>query len=144
MTSRNSGKPATIVASARTRGRRVLRGLLAAVVLSGLAAAPAWALIMTPYDKYVNMSEEQQVEIVTTTVFEMIYYFNNVKHDPDKANCVGEYFSGSMDDTDGGYYHFRQRLDAMDEKYRNGTLGTGEESYVERVILKLIKEKCGV
>jgi hypothetical protein len=49
-----------------------------------------------------------------------------------------------MDDTDGGYYHFRQRLDAMDEKYRNGTLGTGEESYVERVILKLIKEKCGV
>ncbi len=99
---------------------------------------------MTPYAQYAAMSEEQQTEIVTTTVFEMIHYFQNVKHDSDKAVCVGEYFSGSMNDEDGGYYHFRQRLDAMGEQHRAGTLGSGEESYVERIILMLIKEKCGV
>ena len=67
-------------------------------MLALAATQPATAMIMTPYGDYINMSEDQQVEIVTATVFEMIYYFNNIKHDPDKANCVGEYFSGTMDD----------------------------------------------
>jgi len=98
---------------------------------------------MTPYGEYAQMSVQQQTEIVTTTVFEMIYYFNNVKHDGSKAACVGEYFSGSIDNEEGGYYHFRQGLDAMGEQYENGTLGSGEASYVERIILKLIKDKCG-
>ena len=116
---------------------------LAAVVAIGLAATPASALFMTPYAEYSQMTEQQQTEIVTSTVFEMIYYFNNVKHDNDRAVCVGQYFSGSVDNEEGGYYHFRQRLDAMGQQYQNGTLGSGEDSYVERIILKLIKEKCG-
>jgi len=128
----------------RRRGRRWLRGTCFAAVLALAATQPATAMIMTPYGDYINMSEDQQVEIVTATVFEMIYYFNNIKHDPDKANCVGEYFSGTMDDQDGGYYHFQQGLDELDERYKAGTLGNGEESYVQRIILKLIKQKCGV
>ena len=99
---------------------------------------------MTPYAEYSQMSIQQQTEIVSTTVFEMIYYFNNVKHDSDKAVCVGEYFSGSIDNEDGGYFHFRQGLDVMQERYENGTLSSGQDSYVERIILKLIKEKCGI
>jgi hypothetical protein len=136
----------SIVVSARNRppGRRWLHGGLAGAALAVLVTQPASALIMTPYGDYIAMSEQQQVEIVTSTVFEMIYYFNNVKHDPDKANCVGEYFSGTMDDESGGYYHFQQGLDALGERHQNGTLGKGEESYVQRIILKLIKDKCGV
>ncbi|MEM7123834.1 MAG: hypothetical protein AAF563_21340 [Pseudomonadota bacterium] len=116
--------------------------LLAAGI--GLAATPARALFMTPLPEYERMSREQQIEIVTTTVFEMIYYFNNVKHDNQKANCVGEYFSGSVDDRDGGYYHFSQRLDDLRERYASGAVEKPEDLYVERIILKLIKEKCGV
>lgn len=122
--------------------RLVIAGLL--VLVLGLAATPARALFMTPLPEYEQMSSEQQIEIVTMTVFEMIYYFNNVKHDSQKANCVGEYFSGSVDDRDGGYYHFTQRLDDLRERYAAGAVEKPEDPFVERIILKLIKEKCGV
>jgi len=122
----------------RRRGRRWLRVICFAAVLALAAMQLATAIIMTPYCDYINMLEDQQYEFVTATVF------NNIKHDPDKANCVGEYFSGTMDDQDGGYYHFQQGLDELDERYKAGTLGNGEESYVQRIILKLIKQKCGV
>lgn len=126
--------------------RHLVRGVMTCLLVAtmGLAATPARALFMTPLPEYEQMSREQQIEIVTTTVFEMIYYFNNVKHDNQKANCVGEYFSGSVDDRDGGYYHFSQRLDDLRERYASGAVEKPEDLYVERIILKLIKEKCGV
>ncbi len=135
-----SGDPSTI------RHTWVPRALTAGllVLALGLAATPARALFMTPLPEYEQMSSEQQIEVVTTTVFEMIYYFNNVKHDNQKANCVGEYFSGSVDDRDGGYYHFSERLDDLRERYANGEIQNEQDLFVERIILKLIKEKCGV
>lgn len=144
MTDSNHDYPIVVRPRTRFFGRRWLHSALAGAAAAVLVTQPASALIMTPYSDYIAMSADQQIEIVTSTVFEMIYYFNNVKHDPDKANCVGEYFSGTMDDESGGYYHFQQGLDALDERYQNGTLSTGEESYVQRIILKLIKDKCGV
>ncbi len=135
-----SDHPSALPSPPRTRA--LVAGLM--VLVLGLAAAPAQALFMTPLPEYEQMSEEQQIEIVTTTVFEMIYYFNNVKYDSQKANCVGEYFSGSVDDRDGGYYHFSQRLDDLRERYANGEVEKQEDLFVERIILKLIKEKCGV
>ena len=126
----------------RLGSRTLLSGVLALSLAA--AASPAWSLFMTPLPEYERMSSEQQIEIVTTTVFEMIYYFNNVKHDTQKANCVGEYFSGSFDDRDSGYYQFSERLDDLRERYQNGAVQNTEDLYVERIILKLIKEKCGV
>jgi len=126
-----------------SRWRHALAGPAVGVAML-LAAAPASALFLTTYGDYIKMSPEEQENIVEAAIYEMIHYFVSTKRDDSKSVCVGRYFSGSFDSRSGGYADLRERLDEMGEQYEAGTLGTGEESYVERVVLKLIKEECGI
>jgi hypothetical protein len=127
----------------RRRWRHALAGPAVGVVML-LAAAPASALFLTTYGDYIKMSPEEQENIVEAAIYEMIHYFVSTKRDDSKSVCVGRYFSGSFDSRSGGYADLRVGLDEMGEQYEAGTLGTGEESYVERAVLKLIKEECGI
>ena len=124
-------------------GRRLPAGL-AVVTAMLLTATPASALFLTTYGDYVKMSQQEQENVIESAIYEMIHYFVSTKREDSKSVCVGRYFSGSFDSNRGGYADLRERLDVMNEQYEAGTLGTGEESYVERVVLKLIKDECGV
>jgi hypothetical protein len=127
----------------RHRRRRVHAGLAIAIAMF-LTATPSWALFLTTYGEYAQMSKEEQEATVNSAIYEVIQYFVSTKRDDSKSNCVGRYFSGNMESNKGGYRDLRERLDIMKEQYEAGTLGDGEDSYVERAVLKLIKDKCGV
>jgi hypothetical protein len=109
-----------------------------------LAASPAPALFLTTYGEFAQMSEDEQASVVDAAIYEVIQYFVSTKRDNAKQNCVGRYFSGSYSSNQGGYGDLKVRLEEMGEQYEAGTLGDGEESYVERAVLKLIKDECGV
>ncbi len=126
----------------KVHGRHVVTSLTLAAAM-WLAATPASALFLTTYGDYIKMSKGEQEQIVEAAIYEMIQYFVTTKREDSKSLCVGRYFSGSIDSNRGGYGDLREKLDEMHEKYEAGTLGTGEESYVERVVLKLIKDECG-
>jgi len=129
--------------SKRCRLWRSAAGLmvLAAVIL---AANPAPALFLTTYGEFIQKSPEDQAAIVDAAIYEVIQYFVSTKRSDAKANCVGRYFSGSYGSDQGGYGDLKTVLEEMHDRYEAGTLGDGEDSYVERAVLKLIKEKCGV
>ena len=117
---------------------------LTAVVMSVMAAMPASALFLTTYGDFARMSEAEQAQIVESAIYEMIQYFHNTKREDSNSICVGRYFSGSYGSDEGGYGELNDVLDDMRQRYEAGTLGDGEDSYVERAVLKLIKDKCGV
>jgi hypothetical protein len=127
----------------RSRRRRFPAGVAVAVAVF-LAATPSWALFLTTYGEFAQMSAQEQQNVVDSAIYEVIQYFVSTKRDNSKSLCVGRYFSGNMESNKGGYRDLRERLDIMKEQYDAGTLGTGEDSYVERVVLKLIKDECGV
>lgn len=117
---------------------------LTAVFLTSMSAAPASALFLTTYGEFARMSEAEQAQIVESAIYEMIQYFHNTKREDSNSICVARYFSGSYGSDEGGYGDLNDVLDGMRQRYEAGTLGDGEESYVERAVLKLIKDKCGV
>lgn len=125
------------------RKRRNRAGLAVATALV-LATTPASALFLTTYGDFAQMSEAQQEQIVEAAIYEMIHYFVSTKREDSKSVCVGRYFSGSYSGNEGGYGDLHEHLDVMKEQYEAGTLGDGEESYIERLVLKLIKDECGV
>jgi hypothetical protein len=124
------------------RRRRLCVGLVAAAML--LVATPAPALFLTTYAEFVQMSEDEQASVVDAAIYEVIQYFVSTKRDNAKQNCVGRYFSGTYGSDKGGYGDLKVRLEEMHDQYEAGTLGNGEESYVERAVLKLIKDECGI
>ena len=127
----------------RSGWRRALAGLAIGASMA-LAASPASALFLTTYGEFAQMSEDEQASVVDAAIYEVIQYFVSTKRDNAKQNCVGRYFSGSYGSNEGGYGDLKVRLEEMGEQYESGTLGDGEESYVERAVLKLIKDECGV
>jgi len=127
----------------RSGWRRAMAGLAVAAAMA-LAATPAPALFLTTYGEFAQMPEDEQASVVDAAIYEVIQYFVSTKRDNAKQNCVGRYFSGSYGSNEGGYGDLKARLEEMGEQYEAGTLGDGEESYVERAVLKLIKDKCGV
>jgi hypothetical protein len=121
----------------------LLTGMALAAALM-LTAVPARALFFTTYEEFAKMSPDDQEQVVDSAIYEVLQYFVSTKRSDRKANCVGEYFKGSYGSDEGGYGDLNDQLEIMREKYEAGTLGDGEESYVERAVLKLIKDKCGV
>ncbi|MEM7121436.1 MAG: hypothetical protein AAF563_09185 [Pseudomonadota bacterium] len=122
---------------------RALAGLTA-VLLTAMASAPASALFLTTYGDFARMSQAEQAQIVESAIYEMIQYLHNTKREDSNSICVARYFSGSYGSDEGGYGDLNDVLDDMRERYDAGTLGDGEDSHVERAVLKLIKDKCGV
>ncbi len=117
---------------------------VAAAVIGIAAPPPASALFLTTYGDFAKMSEAEQAQLVESAIYEMIQYFHNTKREDSNSICVARYFSGSYGSDEGGYGDLNEVLEDMRERYEAGTLGDGEDSHVQRAVLKLIKDKCGV